>query len=43
MFIYVLVLGIAACLILREILLRNKVKKDNIYGRICVYPLIGFV
>ena len=36
-------MGIAAYLILRDILLRSEVTKDTIYGGICVYLLIGFV
>ena len=41
--IYTLYLGIAVCLILRDILFRCEVTKDTIYGGICVYLLIGFV
>ena len=41
--VYTLYLGIAAYLIVRDILLRSEVTKDTIYGGICVYLLIGFV
>lgn len=41
--VYILYLGIAAYLILRDILLSQQVTIDTIRGGICVYLLIGFV
>ena len=41
--IYILYMGIAAYLILRDILLSQQVTVDTIRGGICVYLLIGFV
>ena len=41
--IYILYLGIAAYLILRDILLSPEITIDTIRGGICVYLLIGFV
>lgn len=41
--VYILYLGIAAYLILRDILLSQQVTVDTIRGGICVYLLIGFV
>ncbi len=41
--VYILYLGIAAYLILRDILLSQQITTDTIRGSICVYLLIGFV
>lgn len=41
--VYILYLGVAAYLILRDILLSQQVTVDTIRGGICVYLLIGFV
>ena len=41
--IYATYLGMAAFLILRDILLRQRITVDTIRGGICVYFLIGFV
>ncbi len=41
--VYILYLGIAAYLILRDILLSQQITIDTIRGGICVYLLIGFV
>ncbi len=41
--VYAFYFGIAAHLILREILLSQQVTVDTIRGGICVYLLIGFV
>ena len=41
--VYILYLGIAAYLILRDILLSPEITIDTIRGGICVYLLIGFV
>ncbi|MDJ0636888.1 MAG: two pore domain potassium channel family protein, partial [Xenococcaceae cyanobacterium MO_188.B29] len=41
--VYILYLGIAAYLILHDILLSQQITIDTIRGGICVYLLIGFV
>jgi len=41
--IYAIYLGMAALLILQDILLRQRITADTIRGGICVYFLIGFV
>jgi len=41
--IYIIYLGVAAFLILRDILLSQRVTADTIRGGICVYFLIGFL
>ena len=43
LFIYTLYLGIAAFLILRDLVLCQRVTVDTVRGGICVYLLIGFV